>query len=133
MKLRSKKNILKILGINVSITIILLSLLTIFDIYWNSFDNKIIDRFYSYIISGKKGPEISNRVILLNISDATYDYLQNNILDRKDVATINSILSDLSPEAVMYDVIFPRASNTKTMVVQSFRRLMFPLKELPKW
>lgn len=99
------------MGINVSITIILLSLLTIFDIYWNSFDNKIIDRFYSYIISGKKGPEISDRVILLNISDATYDYFQNNILDRKDVATINSILSDLSPEAVMYDVIFPRASN----------------------
>jgi len=99
------------LGINLSITIVILILLFIFDIYWSSFDYKILDKYYQYIVENGKGPSLSNRVILVNISDETYDYFGNNILDRADVARINDVLRDLSPEGVMYDIIFPRPSN----------------------
>lgn len=111
MKLRSKSNILKIFGINLAITVVILLVLFIFDIYWSSFDYKILDIYYKYIVEEGKGPQNSNRVVLVNISDDTYDYFDNNILDRADVARINNVLSDLSPEGIMYDIIFPRPSN----------------------
>lgn len=93
------------------LTILVAAVVWITDLSWNTLDFKVIDRVYRYVVEEGEGPEINNRVLYLNITDSTYIALNSNSIDRTYLAEINDILADLSPDGVMYDLIFSRPSN----------------------
>lgn len=113
MKFKSRKISGKILLINLIITIAVCATVYFFNLPWNSLDYELSDQLYVKIIKEGLGPKVSQRIIILNIDDSTYQYFGKNYLDREDLAKVNNILSTLSPSAVFYDIIFPRSSTEK--------------------
>ncbi|KMP10924.1 hypothetical protein UR09_04865 [Candidatus Nitromaritima sp. SCGC AAA799-A02] len=85
-----------------------------FNLFWNKWDYQAVDSFYSYLVKSGKGPEPSSRIVYLDITDETYRKSGKNTLDRKILAQVNDALSQLSPEAVFYDIIFSRPSQPET-------------------
>lgn len=84
----------------------------LFELSGNSLDNKAGDLIYRYANENGATPQPSPRVVFLNINDLTYEYLKSNQLDRKFLATAMNELSSFSPDAVMFDIIFARPSDT---------------------
>ena len=82
----------------------------VFNIPWNTLDYRAVDAFYKFNLKNGGGPEKSNKIILLNITDSTYDYFGINYLRRNDLAGINNVLYYYNPSAVFYDIVFPRSS-----------------------
>ena len=70
----------------------------------------LLDRFYQRVVSKGKGPPISDQVVLLTITDASYDSFGKNYLDRAHLAKVNNVLAELGTEAVGFDIIFHRPS-----------------------
>lgn len=106
LKLKTKQKIVSILITNGIITALTCLVLLLFDISWNTIDFKVSDQLHTMVIENGKGPEVSDRIVYLNISDKSYEYFERNYLDRKFVAQVNNIFADLMPEAVMYDIVF---------------------------
>lgn len=111
MKLKSNKVLVPLLSSQLIITIITAALLSFIGINWNSFDYMMSDWLYEYAITNGKGPAVSDKIIHLNISDNTYNYLKKNTLDRTFLSEANNALSLLSPNACMYDLLFVRESD----------------------
>lgn len=111
MKLRSKKLLYPLLSINLAAGAILALAFFIFNITWNTTDYKILDLYYSLALEKGYGPQISPRIVHLNISNKTYEYFGKNYLDRGFLANANNILTELSPQACMFDLIFVHPSN----------------------
>ena len=82
----------------------------VFDIPWNTLDYRSVDALYKINLKNGGGSEKSNKIILLNITDSTYDYFGINYLRRNDLAKINNVLYYLNPDAIFYDIVFPRSS-----------------------
>jgi len=81
---------------------------------WTQYDLKILDLFYRKAVERGHGPRQSPRIIIIAITDKTYDYFGKNILDRKDMARVNDALAHLDIEALAYDVIFARPSRPES-------------------
>jgi len=77
---------------------------------WTRADFILLDSLYKRAVSDGKGPPLSDRVVLVVVTDASYDFFGTNYLDRNHLAQVNRVLADLQPEAVGYDIIFPRPS-----------------------
>jgi adenylate cyclase len=110
-KLKSKKIISKIILINFLLTSLVCLIIYLFDIPWNTLDYKAVDALYKINLKDGNGPKSAGKIILLNITDSTYDYFGVNYLKRNDLARINYTLSFLNPQSVFYDIIFPRSSD----------------------
>ncbi len=100
------------------IILIAVGLISSVVIFWNisgsvltQWDFQALDFFYTEAVNRGYSPESSSQIIYLTITDDTYEYFGKNILDRADLAMVNTVLSNLGPEAVAYDIIFPRPSN----------------------
>jgi adenylate cyclase len=116
MILRLKnKNLLKIIFL---LAFFLLSGIFLFFIVikqvWNTYDYKLLDFFYKQSVRHGYGPKPSfyPQIVYLTITDDTYDFFGKNYLDRKDLAALNNALSHFDPQAVAYDIIFARGSDT---------------------
>lgn len=110
LKLRSKKIIKKIIFINFLLTLFVCLVIYLFNIPWNTQDYKAVDALYKLNLKDGGGPEKSNKIILLNITDSTYDYFGINYLRRNDLAKVNNVLYYFNPSAIFYDIVFPRSS-----------------------
>lgn len=109
-RLRSKR-LLKLVGLTTvsllaAISLLLFGLGTV----WTEYDLKVLDLFYRKSVELGHGPKPSPRIVLIAITDKSYDYFRKNILDRKDVARVNDALAQLGIEALAYDIIFARPS-----------------------
>jgi adenylate cyclase len=110
LKLKSKKIIKRIILINFLLTVFVCLSVYVFNIPWNTLDYRSVDALYKINLMNGGGPENSNKIILLNITDSTYDYFGINYLRRNDLAKINNVLYYLNPNAIFYDIVFPRSS-----------------------
>ena len=110
LKLKSKKIIKRIILINFLLTVFVCLSIYVFNIPWNTLDYRSVDALYKINLKNGGGSEKSNKIILLNITDSTYDYFGINYLRRNDLAKINNVLYYLNPDAIFYDIVFPRSS-----------------------
>ncbi|MBN1104572.1 MAG: adenylate/guanylate cyclase domain-containing protein [Deltaproteobacteria bacterium] len=81
---------------------------------WTEYDLKVLDLFYRKAVERGRGPKQSPLIVIVAITDRTYDFFGKNILDRRDVARVNDALAQLGAEAVAYDVIFARPSKPES-------------------
>jgi len=110
LQLKSKTFIRKILFFDSVILILIILIATLSEnIFFNSLDWKLLDFIYREFALGKRVP-LSNRIKYVTITANTYHFFKNNLLDRGFLSKINLILGDLSPDAVIYDVIFAYSS-----------------------
>ncbi|NIR50992.1 CHASE2 domain-containing protein [candidate division KSB1 bacterium] len=79
---------------------------------WTVWDYQILDLFYRLAIKFDYGPPSSPKIVYLYITDNSYDYFGKHILDRSDLARIKHALVQFGPEAVAYDIIFARPSDS---------------------
>ena len=110
LKLKSKKIIKRIIFINFLLTVFVCLSIYVFNIPWNTLDYRAVDALYKLNLSNGGGPGKSNKIILLNITDSTYDYFGINYLRRNDLGRINNVLYYFNPNAIFYDIVFPRSS-----------------------
>ncbi len=110
LKLKSKKVIGKIFLINFLLTLIVCLIIYLFNIPWNTLDYKAVDALYKKNLKEGDGPKKSGKIILLNITDSTYDYFGTNYLKRSDLARLNNVLYYFNPNTIFYDIVFPRSS-----------------------
>ena len=111
LELKNKKLIRLIFILTISP---LLSILIFFwakSSIWSIWDYKALDVVYRLAVEYGYGPEMSNQIIYIPITDNSYNYFGKNILDRADLAMVNDALSDLDIEALIFDIIFARQSN----------------------
>lgn len=92
---------------------------------WTQPDFQALDLFYRLAVKSGHGPKLSPRIVYVTITDETYAYFGKNILDRADMARVNSVLNELGVEAVAYDIIFARPSN-----IDSDRKFAESINEL---
>lgn len=78
---------------------------------WNQYDFKILDLIYRQAVKHGHGPPQSPLVVMLTISDSSYDYFGKNNLDRGFLAEVNHILSRLDVAGCAYDIIFARSTD----------------------
>lgn len=78
---------------------------------WTWADFQVLDFLYKKIVTNKDTPELSAPIIYLLLNDETYTYFGKHVLDRAELADVNSILLEVGPEAVTYDMIFARPGN----------------------
>jgi adenylate cyclase len=113
LKLKNKKILYPLLSIHFVIVTITILRITLLKVSFNTFDYKILDNFYRKALENNKGPKLSDRIAYVNISEESYDVFNSSVLDREYIAKLNDIFSQIGPQAVMYDIIFPRASTQK--------------------
>ncbi len=112
LKLKSKKLIRKIILINLLLTFLISIIVLVFNIPWNVLDYKVNDFLYKKVLRNGNGPKADNKIVYLNITDKSYNFFGSNDLDRNSLTQINNTLAQLNPQAVFYDIIFPRSSNS---------------------
>jgi len=110
LKLKNRKVVSRIITANLLITLSVSLIFFLLDVPWNILDYKLNDFFYEKIIEEKKGLPVDERIVFLNITDASYNFFGSNALSREALAKLNHTVYNLSPEAVFYDIIFPRSS-----------------------
>lgn len=110
LKLKNKK----LIKVIVSLWLALLAVTTLFgaisSTVWSDFDYKVLDLFYRQAITRGHGPSVSPRIIYIPITDNSYDTFGKHYSDRKDLARLNNVLTELAVEAAAYDIIFARPS-----------------------
>jgi adenylate cyclase len=84
------------------------------DSIWFIWDYKFLDQVYKEAVKHGYGPKISKQILYLAINDNTYKYFGKNILDRADMANVNETLGKLDINALAYDIIFARPSNSES-------------------
>ncbi|MHA2099081.1 MAG: adenylate/guanylate cyclase domain-containing protein [Candidatus Kariarchaeaceae archaeon] len=112
MKLRSKKTQQRLLLLVFLFSLSISLIIYIFDVQWNKYDYRFLDELYKTSISNGSGPSSSKRIILLSITDETYQILGSNFVDRKYLAEVINTLQKFDPEFVAYDIIFANPSNS---------------------
>jgi len=80
---------------------------------WTTLDYQLLDYFFQQAVKSGYGTGASSQIVYLTITDAIYKDFNKNILDRAYLAKINHALAQLAAEAVAYDIIFARPSNTE--------------------
>ena len=93
------------------LTLVVVGLLGLRGSVWTQWDYQILDFVYKRAVQEGHGPQPSPLIAYLAITDDTYESFGKNMLDRKDLARVNDVLSVFPPEAVAYDVLFTRPSN----------------------
>jgi adenylate cyclase len=78
---------------------------------WTTYDFNLLDYFYRHAVRYGYGPKQSKKIVLVPITDNTYQYFGKNFLDRNDLAKVNDVLAKLNVQAVAYDIIFALPSN----------------------
>ncbi len=106
LRLKSKGLIPRLLLYNALVTIVICSILYFGDITWNRLDYQALDFFYRFNIKDSSFLKKTEDVILLNVTSESYRYFGTNILKRESLGEVNNVLAELSPAAVMYDMIF---------------------------
>lgn len=71
-------------------------------------DHQVLDVLQRLAIARGRGPALSPDIVYLTISDASYRRFAKQGLDRTDLARINTIFTELGPDAVAFDMIFAR-------------------------
>jgi hypothetical protein len=112
LKLRSKKTQQKLLLLVFIFSLSISLIIYVFDVPWNKYDYRFLDELYKISINNGNGPSSSKRIILLSITDETYQILGSNFIDRKYLAEVNNTLNKFDPEFVAYDIIFANPSNS---------------------
>lgn len=110
-RLKSKKRIRQIAVLSAGLLLIVLLFWTIALKNWTRWDYQVLDFFYRQAVKRGHGPELSLRIVYLTFSDQTYKSFGKNILDRRDMAGINDILTDTGAGSVIYDIIFARPTD----------------------
>ena len=125
LKLKSKKVLVRIFLVNLLITFLVSFFIYLFNIPWHPIDYKATDELYKRALDNGKGPRVSDRIVYLNITDKSLNAFGSSSLNRKSLAEINDILAQLSPNAVFYDIIFPRSSEDEadSLFAESLRNL----------
>ena len=90
--------------------IVLVSLMVLGEVF-TRFDFAVLDALYRYAVQHGWGPRVSSQIVYVPISDASYDVLNTNTLDRTVLATANDILDSHGAAAVAYDILFARRSS----------------------
>ncbi|MCF8268086.1 MAG: hypothetical protein K9I69_08360, partial [Ignavibacteriales bacterium] len=98
-RLRSRSVLFKLLPGNVFVLLLLIFLLILFDLPFNTYDHKILDLFSRLSYEKDTGGKNSGRVVLLNITGETYEAFRSNYLPRTELAGLNKKLAELSPQA----------------------------------
>jgi len=78
---------------------------------WTTLDYQALDIYFRQIVKFGYGPDTSDQIVYLTITDDTYQDFNQNILDRAYLAKVNQALAQLAPETVAYDIIFARPSS----------------------
>jgi len=71
-------------------------------------DFQVLDLVYQQVVKAGHAAESSPHIMYLSLTDETYKYFGDDILDRAHLADVNTVLAELSPQAVAYDMIFAR-------------------------
>ena len=92
---------------------------------FNQLDYKLLDLCYRGAVTRGLGPKPSSDIVIVTISDKTYDYFGKNVLDRGRLADLNLALAGFDPAAVAYDLIFARPGDPQSDVkfAASIRKL----------
>lgn len=92
---------------------------------FNQLDYKLLDLYYRGAVARGLGPKQSPNIVIVTISDKTYDYFGKNVLDRGGLADLNLALAGFEPAAVAYDLIFARPGDPQSdeRFAASIRRL----------
>lgn len=112
LELKNKKLIRLIFILTLSSLSAVLIFFWAYGSIWTIWDYKAFDWVYKEAIRHGYGPVMSDQIVYLPITENTYKYFGKNILDRADMAMVNDALSELDIEALAYDIIFARPSNT---------------------
>jgi adenylate cyclase len=75
---------------------------------WNKWDYQLLDLYYQKAVKDGLGPEKSNQIIYLDITDETYEAIDKNISEREYLSNVNFVLADLGVESIAYDIVFTR-------------------------
>ena len=80
---------------------------------WTEYDFKVLDVYYRQAVKYGYGPQpaFNPQIVYLTITDDSYNFFGKNYLNRKDMARVNTALSQLDTEAVIYDILFVRESS----------------------
>ncbi|MCF8242897.1 MAG: adenylate/guanylate cyclase domain-containing protein [Melioribacteraceae bacterium] len=111
LKLKNKKILFPLSFAIIAIPLFTTLIIFVGNFSFNTLDYKLIDSIYESVITSGKGPEISDKVTYLNITNDTYKSMGSNYLNRNYLAGINNIFSNIGPEGIMYDIVFPHPSN----------------------
>ncbi|MCP4022183.1 MAG: adenylate/guanylate cyclase domain-containing protein [Desulfobacteraceae bacterium] len=115
LKLKSKKLQKLIFLITCSLILLGCLFLLMQDSVFSDFDLKIQDKFYKKAVAAGRGPKPSSfpQIKYVTITDTTYTYTQKNYLDRLFLSKINNVLTELSVQAIAYDILFPMPTSVK--------------------
>ncbi|MEN6483621.1 MAG: CHASE2 domain-containing protein, partial [Syntrophobacteraceae bacterium] len=99
--------------------------LSTFGSVWSEYDFRALDFFFRRAVAHGFGPKQSPQIVLVTITDATYNSLGRTSLDRGYMADVNDALSSLDIEALGYDLIFSRAgdADSDARFERSLRRM----------
>ena len=124
-ELKNNKRLLLAPVLSLSMLAAVMLLFLVHGNIWTQWDYRALDFFYRKAVSTGRGPALSSQIVYLLFTDNSYQYYQKNILDRKEFAEMNKILSAFTPEAVAYDIIFARTSrpDADRIFAESLRQL----------
>ena len=117
LMLRNKQQCILITGLTLGLSLIALLLNYHSIIFWNKWDYQVLDYFYSRAIKSGIDVNLSPKIKFLEITDTSYQTFKKNTLDRSFLAKLNSALSDLQPNQVIYDIIFAYPSEPNSDIV----------------
>lgn len=111
-KLKNKKQLKAVFLFSVALLVLIVLVFGRTGENFHHYDFKCLDFFYKRVVQKGLGPSpgFNPQIVYLTINDETYDYFDKNHLDRSDLARVNNALHTLDIEAVVYDIIFARAS-----------------------
>jgi adenylate cyclase len=113
LQLNSKKLIKLIVILAASLLSIAIIYWSVLGNIWTTLDFQILDFYYKLAVRYGYGPPISPQIVYVTITDRFYEHFNENILDRANLAKINDALARYNPEAVAYDIIFARPSDSQ--------------------
>ena len=110
--LKSKKHLKLVSILSAGLTLGIVAFWWLLGSVWTQWDYQALDFFYKKAIESDLGPRRSSNVVYLAINDETYDTFGETILDRGHMAKVCEALAELGPEAVAFDLVFPRPSKS---------------------
>lgn len=108
--LKNRKQ-LKVIAVLWSSLFLLVSVYLFFQGGWTTYDFHLLDYFYRHAAHSGYGPIQSDKIVLMPVTDKSYQYFGKNFLDRGDLAAVNRALAKLDVQAVAYDIIFALPSS----------------------
>lgn len=104
---------------------------------WSKWDHQLLDLYYQKAIEKGLGPEKSSQIIYLDITDETYEAIENKVSEREYLAMVNFVLADLGVESIAYDIVFrnpaPEEINEKFVeAIDNLNGAYFPSRFYPE-